>query len=196
MSHEELMEAVAAEEAAGGEVGCGLPYRSFLYVSTEDLENFLQRYLADMLAERDIYDIAYRVVCFVERFGIKTKAWQKDNEAIELGKSLEYVPNEQLQQFLVSQLGEEVGQESIERIAHFAQTAIQKTASRPRHTWPAPIWVLKTSTRLYIAQAQTPEDAFARVKEQYPNETEEPQLIQAGGVLAPDQVLAMSLPIK
>lgn len=59
------------------------------------------------------------------------------------------------------------------------------------NTWSSPIWVLRGETQIYIAQAAGIEEAIAKVKTQHPQETEKLEVITAGGILAPDQVISL-----
>jgi hypothetical protein len=88
-------------------------------------------------------------------------------------------------------LGEFCNDADIEQIVQFTHQAIHKAVLHPRHTWPKPIWVLRSGEKIYIAQASEPEVAIAKVREQNPEETGELQVVKVGGLLAPDQVISL-----
>ncbi|MBD1943260.1 hypothetical protein H6F50_13005 [Coleofasciculus sp. FACHB-712] len=63
---------------------------------------------------------------------------------------------------------------------------------QPRHTWSNPIWVLRSETQIYIAQATGIEEAIAKVKTQHPQEVGKLEAIAVAGILAPDQVISLN----
>jgi hypothetical protein len=60
-----------------------------------------------------------------------------------------------------------------------------------RHTWAQPIWVLRGSVKLYVVQAANLDDAIAMTREQHPQDTLLLEVVKVGGVLAPNQVIAI-----
>jgi hypothetical protein len=63
---------------------------------------------------------------------------------------------------------------------------------QPRHSWSNPTWVMKSGATIYIAQAITLDTAIALVKEQHPH-IGELEVVKVGGVLVPDQVIAVDM---
>ncbi|MBR8834739.1 MAG: hypothetical protein DSM106950_12050 [Stigonema ocellatum SAG 48.90 = DSM 106950] len=102
-----------------------------------------------------------------------------------------YIPTEELSQFFQAELEGLFAQTSLEQIIQFTHYCVHKAVLHPRHTWPKPLWVLTTASKLYIAQASGLEDAIAKVKAQYPQETETLEIVTVGGVLASEQVISL-----
>jgi hypothetical protein len=203
-SQQQLLQGVEAEDASNGEVGCGrdwgenLPVYLATYginVSDEGLRTLLREHLGHVLMERDFDSIVNQVTRFIEPLVVeahmkssspKSVSWKAPNQSIP-----EHIPTEELKQRLVEDLGEVLTGSDLEQIIQFTHQVVHKAVQSPRHTWPDPIWVLTTQGRLYIAQAASLDGAIAKVREQYPNETEELEPVTAGGILAPDQVIAL-----
>lgn len=78
-------------------------------------------------------------------------------------------------------------------IIEYIHTIVHKAVLQPRHTWPDPIWVLKSEEKIYIAQSATLEEAITQVKVQYKDVSGELEVVKVGGVLAPNQVIALDL---
>jgi 2-succinyl-5-enolpyruvyl-6-hydroxy-3-cyclohexene-1-carboxylate synthase len=204
-SQQQRLQGVEAEDASNGEVGCGrdwgdkLPVYLATYginVSDEGLRTLLREHLGHVLMERDFDSIVNQVTRFIEPLVVeahtqshspKSVSWKAPNQTIP-----EHIPTEELKQRLVEDLGEVLTNLDLEQIIQFTHQVVHKAVLRPRHTWPDPIWVLTTQGRLYIAQADTVDRAIAKVREQYPNETEELEPVTVGGILAPDQAIALN----
>ena len=203
-SQQQLLQGVEAEDASNGEVGCGRDWGDKLpvylatkgiNVSPEGLRTLLREHLGHVLMERDFDSIVNQVTRFIEPLVVeahiqshspKSVSWKAPNQPIP-----EHIPTEELKQRLLEDLGEVLTEKNLEQIIQFTHQVVHKAVLRPRHTWPDPIWVLTTQGRLYIAQAATLEGAIAKVRQQYPNETEELEPVTAGGILAPDQAIAL-----
>jgi hypothetical protein len=102
-----------------------------------------------------------------------------------------HVPTEALKALFQSQLAEFCSEAALEQLIQFSHQIIHKAVLRPRHTWASPIWVLRSETQIYIAQAAGIEEAIAKVKTQHPQETGNLEVITVGGILAPDQVISL-----
>jgi hypothetical protein len=202
--YQRLMELVEAEDAGNGEVGCGrnLGDRPSVYLKTcginisdEKLRNLLREYLGHLLMEVDFDSIVTQVSYFIESLVVQESS-RSSNTQQELTpeKSVaEYIPAQELKQYIESELGEFCSSSAIEQIVLYARQVIHNSILQPRHKWPQPIWVLNSMEKVYIAQASTLDAAIARVKAQYPHETGELQVIKVGGVLAPEQVISLDL---
>ncbi|MEM9925449.1 MAG: hypothetical protein AAF915_17130, partial [Cyanobacteria bacterium P01_D01_bin.50] len=81
----------------------------------------------------------------------------------------------------------------IEQTIKYTQLAIHLAVLQPRNTWLPPIWVLKSAEKFYIAQATDLEKAIALVKAQQPQETGELEVVKVGGMLAPNQIIALDV---
>ncbi len=68
---------------------------------------------------------------------------------------------------------------------------VHKAVLHPWHTWPKPLWVLTTGSKLYIASALGLSEAIALVKVQSPQETETLEVVTVGGVVAPNMVISL-----
>lgn len=203
-SQQRLLQGVEAEDASNGEVGCGrdwgekLPVYLATYginVSDEGLRTLLREHLGHVLMERDFDSIVNQVSRFIEPLVVEahtqsstsqSASWKAPNQTIP-----EHIPTEELKQLLVEDLGEVLADSDLAQIIQFTHQVVDQAVQSPRHTWPNPIWVLTTQGRLYIAQAASLEGAIAKVREQYPNETEELEPVTAGGILAPNQAIAL-----
>lgn len=197
-----LMEMVEAEDAANGEVGCGrnLGESISLYlhnlginISDENLRILLREYLGHLLMERDFDSITTQVSRFIEskvvQANIQSDHQQQPPAATEL--VIEYIPSEELREFFQAELGECCDETSLEQIVQFTHQVVYRAVLQPRHTWSQPIWVLTTGEKIYIAIASSLEDAIAKVKAQYPQETGTLAVLTVGGVLAPDMVISL-----
>ena len=107
-----------------------------------------------------------------------------------------HIPTEALKALFQSQLAEFCSEAALEQLVQFSHQIIHKAVLRPRHTWSSPIWVLRSETQIYIAQAAGIEEALAKlseglakVKTQHPQETGKLEVITVRGILVPDQVI-------
>lgn len=197
--HQQLMEFVAAEDTANGEVGCGRivgnTFSAYLEkrginISDNNLRNLLREYLGHVLTESDfdsiISQVSRRIESLVMGVDIATT-----NQLLSNTSLVEHIPTPKLQQLLNSELGEFLPESSLAQVIQFTHHAIHKLVLQPRHTWPHPIWVLTTGEKLYIAQAASLEDAVAMIRTQYPEVVGTLEVVTVGGVLAPNQVIAL-----
>ncbi|GAA6619639.1 hypothetical protein [Scytonema sp. NUACC26] len=204
MTQEQLMEGIAAEDASNGEIGCGRDWGNKLAVylntceinvSDEKLRGLLREYLGGVLMETDFDSIIERVTRFIQPLvveaHIKYHYPQPAAKPAVVEKVAEHIPSEKLRELLVTDLGDCLDTTELESIIQFSHQAIHKSVLSPRHTWPDPIWVMTTSTKVYVVQAKTSDTAIAFVKEQHPQEQGELQLIAVSGVLAPNQVIVV-----
>jgi hypothetical protein len=190
-----LMELIAAEDASGGEVGCGVPSDKLIAyinnrsinISDDNFRQLLREYLGHILTERD-YD---RIISTVSRY-IESIVAGVNNHSTSDIDTVEHIPTTELQQLLVDELGEYLPETSVAAVIQYTQQAIHFSVLQPRHTWPNPTWVMKSGVTIYIAQAKTLDEAVALVKEQYPH-VGEPEVVKVGGVLAPNQVVAIDV---
>jgi hypothetical protein len=203
-SQQQLLQGVEAEDASNGEVGCGRDWGEKLpvylatkgiNVSPEGLRTLLREHLGHLLMERDFDSIVNQVTRFIEPLVVEAHTPSSSSKSVSRkapNQTIpEHIPTEELKQRLVEDLGEVLTLKDIEQTIEFAHQVVHQAVFRPRHTWPDPIWVLATQGRLYIAQAATLDGAIAKVREQYPNETEELEPVTVGGILAPDQAIAL-----
>jgi hypothetical protein len=200
--HQRLMELIEAEDAANGEVGCGrdLGNRISCYFSTreialedENLKRFLQEHLGHILMEPDFDAIATQIQRQLESLLIPAASQSLGSELPPvLTNVTAHIPTEALKELFQSQLAEFCSEATLEQLIQFSHQIIHKAILRPRHTWSSPIWVLRSETQIYIAQAAGIEEAIAKVKTQYPQETGELNVITVGGLLAPDQVISLN----
>jgi hypothetical protein len=197
---ERLMELIAAEDASNGEVGCGrvangnflefLNNRS-INIDDDNFRSLLQTHLGHVLTERDFDSIISQVSRKIESvvasaFALPSTQSQHQAEIVE------HIPTAILQQFLQVELGEFLPDAVIARIVEFTHKVVHKAVLQPRHTWPNPIWVLKSGEKFYIAQAASLDEAIEQVRVQHPQETGELEAVKAGGMLAPNQVIALN----
>jgi len=198
------MEGIIAEDAAHGEIGCGRDWgnKFSVYLNTcginvshEKLMGLLQEYLGSVLMEPDLERIFQLITRFIEPLVVETHIQYRNPQSITqlslVEKIPEHVPSEKIREILVGDLGDYLGATEIEHIIQVSHQAIHKAVLRPRHTWPDPMWVMRTPTKIYVAQAQTSDEAIAKVKQSHPQEQAEIQLIAVRGVLAPDQVIVL-----
>jgi hypothetical protein len=204
MSQEQLMEGIAAEDAANGEIGCGRDWGSkfAVYLSTcginvshEKLMGLLREYLGAVLMETDFERIVQRITRFIEPLVVEAHIQyqnpQPTTKPAVIEKVPEYIPSEKIREILVADLGDYLDATEIENIIQVSHQAIHKSFLRPRHTWADPFWVMKTQTKIYVAQAKTSDEAIAKVEQSHPEEKSEIEFIAVRGVLAPDQVISL-----
>jgi hypothetical protein len=199
--HQRLMELIEAEDAANGEVGCGrdLGNRisgSFstreIALEDEKLKSFLQEHLGHILREPDFDSIATQIQRRVESLVIPTLSQSLGSEPPPASTNVTaHIPTEALKELFQAQLAEFCSEATLEQLIQFSHQIIHKAVLRPRHTWSSPIWVLRSETQIYIAQAAGVEEAIAKVKTQHPQETGRLEVITVGGILAPDQVITL-----
>lgn len=199
--HQRLLELIEAEDAANGEVGCGRDLGSRIsgYFSTreialeeEKLKHFLQEHLGHILMEPDFDSITTQMQRQIESLVIPASSQSLGSELPPASTSVTaHVPTEALKELFQSQLAEFCSEAALEQLVQFSHQIIHKAVLRPRHTWSSPIWVLRSETQIYIAQAAGIEEAIAKVKTQHPQETGKLEVITVGGILAPDQVISL-----
>jgi hypothetical protein len=102
----------------------------------------------------------------------------------------EHIPSEALKDIFSAELGAE---SALGSLLQFCHQVIHRAVLQPRHTWAQPTWVLKSKTQIYIAQATGIEAAIAQVKTQHPQETGSLEVLTVGGILAPNQVIALDV---
>jgi len=209
--HKRLMELVEAEDAANGEIGCGRDWGDKLsvYLSTcginvsdEGLRILLREHLGHVLMERDFDSIATQVHRQIE--ALVVQAHTQSERSQQLPTSLreaasrvstkpvvEHIPTEELRQLFDSELGEFCSEAALEQLLQFTHRVVNQAVQSPRHTWPKPLWVLISGEKVYIIQTSDLEDAIAKVKAQYPQETGTLEVVTVGGVLAPEPVISL-----
>jgi hypothetical protein len=197
--HDRLMELVAAEDASNGEVGCGRAWESKLsgYWNTsslnatgEPLKGLLQKHLGTILMEPDFDSIITQLQRQLEVLAAPS---QGDHFAPPLSApppETEYIPTAELRE-LFHPLREQYSEHALEQLIQWTHCILHKAVSRPRHTWSQPIWVLKSKTRIYIAQAANITAAIKQIKTQHPQERGALDVVTVGGILAPNQVIAL-----
>ena len=194
---QQLIELIDAEDAANGEVGCGIIADSFLdYLhyrnlnrSDEQMRILLREHLGHILSDPDLDAILGQVHRYIE-----TLLLGKNLKSINAKNTLEIVkriPDQELNGLLQVELGEYLSSACIVQVVEYTHAAIHKTILQPRHTWAHPIWVLRGDAKLYVVQAANLEDAIATTKEQHPQDTLSLEVVKVGGVLAPNQVIAI-----
>jgi len=199
VQNQQLIELIEAEDAANGEVGCGiiadffldyLHYRS-VNQSDEQIRILLRGHLGHLLSDADFDAILGQVHCCIDTLllGKNLKSVNEKN-TLEIVK---HIPDQELQELLQVELGEYLPESSVAQVVEYTQAVIHKTILRPRHTWAHPIWVLRGDIKLYVVQAVNLEDAIATTKEQHPQDTTSLEVIKVGGVLAPNQAIAIDL---
>jgi hypothetical protein len=199
--HQRLMELIEAEDAANGEVGCGqnLGNRISGYFSTremaledEKLKRFLHEHLGHILMEPDFDAIATQIQRQLESLVSPASSQSLGSELSPASTNVAaHIPTEALKELFQSQLAEFCSEAALEQLIQASHQIIHKAVLRPRHTWSSPIWVLRSETQIYIAQAAGIEEAIAKVKTQHPQETGRLEIITVGGILAPDQVICL-----
>jgi hypothetical protein len=195
--HQRLLELIEAEDAANGEVGCGGKISgpcSTRGVGLEDekLKSLLREHLGHRLMEPDFDAITAQI-----QHQIESLVPQVSSKAISPGfplppaKTTEHIPTETLKELFQSQIAEFCSEDALECLIQISHQIIHQAVLRPRHTWSAPIWVLRGETQIYIVQATVIEEVIAKVTTQHPQETGKLEVITVGGILAPDQVIAL-----
>jgi len=197
--NQRLIELIEAEDAANGEVACGvgddrfldyLHYRS-INQSDEQMRILLRGYFGHILSEPDLDAILGQVHRCIETL-LLNKNLKSVNEKNTL-EIVKHIPDQELQELLQVELGEYLPESSVAQVVEYTQAVIHKTILRPRHTWAHPIWVLRGDAKLYVVQAANLEEAIATTKEQHPQDTTSLEVIKVGGVLAPNQAIAIDL---
>ena len=199
VQNQRLIELIEAEDAANGEVGCGIIAESFLdYLhhrsinqSDEQLRILLRGHLGHILSEPDFNAIANQVHRYIE-----TLLLGKNLNSVNAKNTLEivkHIPEQELNELLQVELGEYLSSASITQVVEYTHAIVHRTILNPRHTWAQPIWILRGDVKLYIVQAANLEDAMATTREQYPQDTLSLEVIKVGGVLAPNQVITIEL---
>jgi hypothetical protein len=200
--HQRLMELIEAEDAANGEVGCGRDLGNSISGSfstrdmaleDEKLKRFLQAHLGHILREPDFDAIATQIQRQIESLVSPAASQSLGSEPPPASTNVTtHIPTEALKELFQSQLAELCSEAALEQLLQFSHQIIHKAVLRPRHTWSSPIWVLRSETQIYIAQAAGIEEAIANVKTQHPQETGRLEVITVGGILAPDQVISLN----
>ncbi|HIK19007.1 MAG TPA: hypothetical protein IGS53_27505 [Leptolyngbyaceae cyanobacterium M33_DOE_097] len=200
--HQRLMELIEAEDAANGEVGCGRALGNSISGSfstrdmaleDEKLKRFLQAHLGHSLRAPDFDAIATQIQRQLESLVMPTSSQSLGSEPPPASTNVTaHVPTEALKELFQSQLAEFCSEAALKQLIQFSHQIIHKAVLRPRHTWASPIWVLRSETQIYIAQAAGIEEAIAKVKTQHPQETGRLEVITVGGILAPDQVISLA----
>ncbi|NET38151.1 MAG: hypothetical protein F6K19_40150 [Cyanothece sp. SIO1E1] len=202
--NQRLVKLIEAEDAANGEVGCGRDlgqglssYLSTCQIACEDekLKHLLREHLGHILMEPDFDSIITQIQHRIE--SVVVQALNKSLNSASLSASseiTEYLPAGELKELFQSKLAEFGAEDALEQLLQFSHQIIHKAVLQPRHTWSKPIWVLQSETQVYIAQAASIEAAIAKVKTQYPQEQGNLAVIKVGGILAPDQVISLTLP--
>lgn len=197
--NQHLIELVAAEDAANGEVGCGrLASSNFLAylnnrsinIDDENFRSLLNLHLGNILTERDFDSIISKVSRYIESVVAATTV--PTTSARQQTEIVEHIPTSELQKLLQA-LTEFLPNGKEAQIIEYIHTVIHKAVLQPRHTWPHPIWVLKSEEKIYIAQSETLEEAITQVKVQYKEVSGELEVVKVGGVLAPNQVIALDM---
>jgi len=199
--HQRLMELIEAEDAANGEVGCGRDLGNSISGSfsareialeDEKLKRCLQEHLGHILLEPDFDAIATQIQRQLESLVSPASSQSLGSELSPASTNVAaHIPTEALKELFQSQLAEFCSEAALEQLIQASHQIIHKAVLRPRHTWSSPIWVLRSETQIYIAQAAGIEEAIAKVKTQHPQATGRLEVITVGGVLAPDQVISL-----
>jgi hypothetical protein len=189
--HQRLMEWVAAEDAANGEVGCGQvgnssssDFGNHVVLDDEKLRQVLRLHLGHILREPDFDSITTQIQGQIE----SCTALSIDTAIVP-----EHIPTGGLTDIFQPHIAELGSELSLESLLQFCHHVIHRAVLQPRHTWALPIWVLRGGTHLYIAQAANIEAAIAQAKTQHPKETETLEVVTVGGILAPNQVIAIQI---
>lgn len=194
-----LMELIEAEDAANGEVGCGIPSDKLskyldnrsININDENLRQLLREHLEHILTERD-FDA---IISQVSRHICSMVAEFKDavSYVLEIDKAdndfIEYISNAELKKHFQSELEGFLSKDLIEQIVQRTHSIIHQSVLQPRHSWLSPIWVFKGGNKLYIASSATLHLAIENVKAQYPHIVGELEVVKVGGILAPNQVV-------
>jgi hypothetical protein len=194
-----LMELIEAEDAANGEVGCGIPSNKLskyldnrsININGENLRQLLREHLGHILTERD-FDA---IISQVSRHICSMVAEFKDAVSHVLGIDkadndfVEYISNAELKKYFQSELEGFLSKDFIEQIIQITHSIIHQSVLQPCHSWLNPIWVFKGGEKLYIASSATLHLAIENVKAQYPHIVGELEVVKVGGILAPNQVV-------
>jgi hypothetical protein len=194
-----LMELIAAEDAANGEVGCGVASDNFVQyldnrsvnINGENLRQLLREHLGHTLTELDfdaiISQVSHYICSLVGQFN------ESISNIVPTGDSkddfIEHISNTELQKYLQSELEEFLSTDLIEQIVRRTHSIIHQSVLQPRHSWLSPIWVFKGGDKFYIASSATLHLAIENVKAQYPHIAGELELVKVGGILTPDRVI-------
>ncbi|AFZ04524.1 hypothetical protein [Calothrix sp. PCC 6303] len=194
-----LMELIEAEDAANGEVGCGIPSDKLskyldnrsININGENLRQLLREHLGHILTERDfdaiISQVSRHICSMVAEFNESISNVLQTSEVD--GDIIEHISNTELKKYFQSELEEFLSKDFIEQIIQRTHSIIHQSVLQPRHSWLSPIWVFKGSEKLYIASSATLHLAIENVKAQYPHIVGELEVVKVGGILAPNQVV-------
>jgi hypothetical protein len=194
-----LMELIEAEDAANGEVGCGIPSDKLskyldnrsININGENLRQLLREHLGHILTELDfdaiISQVSRHICSMVAEFNESTSLVLQTSEVD--GDIIEYISNTELKKYFQSELEEFLSKDFIEQIIQITHSIIHQSVLQPRHSWLSPIWVFKGGEKLYIASSATLHLAIENVKAQYPHIVGELEVVKVGGILAPNQVV-------
>jgi hypothetical protein len=201
--HQRLLELIEAENAANGEVGCGRELGKGLsdYFRTggilfddNELKNLLREHLKHILREPDFDSIATQIQRQIESLIIQSpNKSSRSKISLAAEEITEHISTAALNELFKSQLAEVCSEDALEQLIQLSHRIIHKAVLKPRHTWPKPIWVLQGETQIYIAQAAGLDEAIAKVKTQHPQAMGKLEVITAGGILAPDQVISLDI---
>ena len=199
--NQRLMELIEAEDAANGEVGCGqyLGRRVLGYVAShgtalddEKLRSLLREHLGHILRDPDFDSITTQIQRQIESLVDQAPSKSLSSELpLALAKVTEHIPTGALKDLFQSYIAEFCSESALEQLIQFSHQVIHKAVLNPRHTWPKPIWVLRGAEQIYIAQGAEIEEVIAKIRTQHPHETGRLEIIKVGGILAPDQVIAL-----
>lgn len=197
--HQRLLELIEAEDAANGEVGCGRDLGKGLsgYLSTrgvvlddEQLKSLLREHLGHILMEPDFDSITTQIQRRLESLVVQSlDSSSSSTSLLDATTVTEQIPTAELRELFESQITDFCSKDTLEQLIQLSHQIIHKAVLQPRHTWSKPIWVLRGETQIYIVQETGIEEAIARVRTQYPQETSKLEVITVGGILAPDQVI-------
>jgi hypothetical protein len=194
-----LMELIEAEDAANGEVSCGIPSNKLskyldnrsININGENLRQLLREHLGHILTERDfdaiISQVSRHICSMVAEFNESICDVLRTSEVD--GDIIEHISNTELKKYFQSELEEFLSKDFIEQIIQITHSIIHQSVLQPRHSWLSPIWVFKGGEKLYIASSATLHLAIENVKAQYPHIVGELEVVKVGGILAPNQVV-------
>jgi hypothetical protein len=194
-----LMELIEAEDAANGEVGCGVPSNKLskyldnrsININGENLRQLLREHLGHILTERDfdaiISQVSRHICSMVAEFNESISNVLQTSETD--GDIIEHISNTELKKYFQSELEGFFSKDFIEQIIQRTHSIIHQSVLQPRHSWLSPIWVFKGGEKLYIASSATLHLAIENVKAQYPHIVGELEVVKVGGILAPNQVV-------
>ncbi|NDJ19880.1 hypothetical protein [Myxacorys almedinensis] len=199
--HQRLLELIEAEDAANGEVGCGRDLGKGLsgYFSTrgvalddEQLKRLLREHLGHILMEPDFDSITTQIQRRLESLVVQSLDSSSSSASLLDSTNVpEHISTAQLRELFQSQIANFFSEDTLEQLIQWSHQIIYKAVLQPRHTWSKPIWVLRGETQIYIVQETGIEAAISKVKIQYPQETGRLEVVTAGGILAPDQVISL-----